>query len=110
MTRLVLGTSLVALSLAALVFLVWWWLAGTGRHRAPRPAAGGAGALEGAPAVLTGAGRADTDTLALQAADRADFAHCPAEQRRTAHFLHADGSRTCCGCSTTTSREEAARD
>lgn len=105
MTRLVLGTSLVALSLAALVFLVWWWLAGTGRHRAPRQTEGGAGVLEGAPAVPP-PGRADPDTLAFQAADRADFAHCPAERRRTPHFLHNDGSRTCAQCETTTAGDE----
>lgn len=107
MTRLVLGTSVLSASVVALVALAWWWLAGTGRHRAARPAAG---ALEGAPQVPPGPGRGDTDTLALQAADRADFAHCPAERRRTAHFLHPDGSRTCCGCATTTTCEEVPGD
>lgn len=133
MTRLVIGGGVLALSLAALAALVWWWwLAGHGRHRAPRrpgpllalppgvPAEDGPYGTETvlpvappAPSVLPAregvedGGGADAETLALLVdADRADFAHCPAEGRRTPHFLHGDGARTCCRCETRTAGDQ----
>uniref|UniRef100_UPI000B322B0C hypothetical protein n=1 Tax=Streptomyces scabiei TaxID=1930 RepID=UPI000B322B0C len=48
------------------------------------------------------AAAADPDTVALLEVDRADFADCPKQGRRTPHFLHPDGSRTCCECETQT--------
>ncbi|MEV5048202.1 hypothetical protein AB0N20_27295 [Streptomyces griseoincarnatus] len=133
MTRIVIGASVVAVSLALLAAVVWfWWLAGHGRHRAPRRPAtaegrdllvttaapdltGSAPALPAFPPVpsvlpsredLEEAGR-DADTVALLLdADRADFAHCPAEGRRTPHFLHSSGARTCARCETTTAGDQ----
>lgn len=120
MIRIVMGSSVVTVSLALLVVVVWcWWLAGTGRHRAPRRSPTGAGrtllVTTAAPLLLPSAspvlpardgeeepGR-DADTMALlQDVDRADFGHCPAEGRTTPHFFHRDGSRTCARCETTT--------
>ncbi|MET9819629.1 hypothetical protein [Streptomyces sp. NPDC006355] len=131
MTPLVIGVGVLALS-AALAFALWlWWASGHGRHRKPRQAApvllvahevpdGGPGETEcvvlsapPAPSALPSregqeeAGGADPDTVALLlAADSADFAHCPAEGRRTPHFLHRDGTRTCCRCETTTAGDQ----
>lgn len=123
MTRIVIGASVVAVSLTLLAAVVWfWWLAGHGRHRAPRqPATAEGGELLTAPALqavppappappsrqdLEEAG-GDADTVALLLdADRADFADCPAEGRTTPHFLHRDGSRTCARCETTTAGDQ----
>lgn len=102
MTRVVIGAGVLAVSLVALALMVWSLvLAGHGRHRAAhRPAELPSPAPAGVP---SGDG---PDTLALLLdADRADFADCPAEERRTPHFLHSDGSRTCCRCSTITAGE-----
>jgi hypothetical protein len=118
--RTAIGTGVLALSLAVLAALVWcWWLAGHGRHRRPRHAPDLLASTEAvsvqappAPSVLPlregveEAGGADPDTVALPGFDRADFDHCPAEGRRTPHFLHSDGSRTCCRCETTTAGDQ----
>lgn len=115
MTRLVIGGGVLALSLAALAALVWWWLAGHGRHRAPRRPGARLALPPGVPPVpsvlparegVEDGGGTDAKTVALLAVDRADFDHCPAEGRRTPHFLHSDGSRTCCRCETTTAGDQ----
>ncbi|WP_413808185.1 hypothetical protein [Streptomyces sp. OE57] len=136
MTRVVIGSSVLAVCLAVLVAAVWLlWLSGHGRHRRPRRAPAPARALlvttsapelpHGTEAALVQttpepsvlplqpevedqeeAGGPDSDTVYLLAADRADFAHCPAEGRRTPHFLHSDGSRTCCECETETAGDQ----
>lgn len=126
MTRLVIGGGVLALSLALLAGLVWWWLSGHGRHRAPRrpggllalppgvvaedgpygtetvlPVPPASSVLPAREGVEDGDG-VDAETVVFLAADRADFDHCPAEGRRTPHFFHGDGSRTCCRCETKT--------
>lgn len=47
---------------------------------------------------------AELDEL-LRAGDAVanDYAHCPAEDRTTFHAIHADGTRRCWTCNTTTS-------
>lgn len=106
--RVLIGGGVLVVCLALAAAGLCWWLAGNGRHRAPRRAPvaalppGVEPVLLQAPPVLPGG---DVDTVAFREADRADFAHCPAEARRTAHFFHADGSRTCCGCATETAGE-----
>lgn len=101
MTRIVVGALVLAVSLGLLTGLVWWWLAGTGRHRAtPTSAPASAGALEDAPPPEA---RPDTETVALRLAAHAGAAPCPGCQGlTTSHVFHGDGSRTCCRCSTIT--------
>ncbi|MFC8332807.1 hypothetical protein [Streptomyces olivaceus] len=130
MTPTVLGAAVVAASVSGAITLLWWWLSGQGRHRSrsraallvprgavPEDGPYGTGAIfvdvPPAPSVLPldaedreAAGGADPDTVAFLAADTADFARCPAEDRRTPHFLHRDGSRTCCRCETTTAGDQ----
>ena len=136
MIRIVIGCALLAASLAVLAAAAWvLWRAGGGRHRKPRriPAVTllaaptvPDGVPYGTEAVLVEVppapsvlplrpeaedreedGRADPDTVALLAdLDRADFAHCLAEGRRTAHFFHSDGTRTCCSCEPTTAGDQ----
>lgn len=123
MTPVLIAAAVLTACLALLAAAVRTWLAGSGRHRAPRrpsPLMAPPGPL-GLPD-----GQCDTDTVLLVLpalpsalhvphedrdsapeefegdADRADFDHCPAERRRTPHFLHRDGSRTCCRCRKTT--------
>jgi hypothetical protein len=125
-TRALIGSSLLVASLAVLAAAVWFlWLVGRGRHRRDRrpgpllpPGVPGPDGPYGTEAVLLLApptpsvlrlqeGEApETDTVALLAADRADFAHCPAENRRTPHFFHSDGTRTCCRCETPTAGDQ----
>ena len=105
MTRIVVGALVLAVSLGLLTGLVWWWLAGTGRHRATftptsTPAPASAGALEDAPPPEAGR---DAETVALRLAAHAGAAPCPGCQGlTTSHVFHGDGSRTCCRCSTIT--------
>ncbi|MFU0240373.1 hypothetical protein ACKI1J_32130 [Streptomyces scabiei] len=130
MIPVLIGGSVLAACLAVLAAALWaWWRAGQGRHRRPRRVEAPARALLvtatapelpcGTEAVLLTAppvastlhlrteeereaAAADPDTVALLEVDRADFAHCPKQGRRTPHFLHLDGSRTCCECETQT--------
>ncbi|AIV35553.1 hypothetical protein [Streptomyces sp. CCM_MD2014] len=117
MTPTVFGAAVLAASVSGAISLLWWWLGGQGRHRrqaravllAPRAAA--SVDVPPASAVLPldqedGGGEADPETVALLAVDTADFAHCPSEGRRTPHFLHRDGSRTCCRCETKTAGDQ----
>jgi hypothetical protein len=127
MIRAAIGAGVILLALAVLAAGAWWLLTGHGRHRKPRhtpaPAllAAGDGPDGTGPVVLdvppapsalpdeegqAEAGGTDPDTVWLKTADRADYDHCPAEGRRTPHFLHRDGSRTCCLCETTTAGEQ----
>lgn len=132
MTRVLIGSSVLAAALAVLAAAVWfWWLVGRGRHRRARrpfpllhlpPVAVNLDGRYGTEALFLlappepsvirlGEGQAEaeapgTETVGLLAADRADFAHCPADGRRTPHFFHSDGSRTCCCCETTTAGDQ----
>lgn len=105
MTRLILGASIVAVSCAALVSILWaLWRAGRGQHRAPHRAGG---PLLQLPPGTPGEHATDAETLALLLdADRAGFAYCPAEGQTAPHFLHGNGARTCCRCETTTAGDQ----
>jgi hypothetical protein len=134
-TGYLISGSLLAAALAVLAVAAWFWRqAGQGRHRRARrpgpllqlppgvPTPDGPYGTEAVlltvpptPSVLQlqededqeeGDGAPDTETVALLAADRADFAHCPDEGRRAPHFFHSDGSRTCCRCETTTAGDQ----
>ncbi|MGV2914623.1 hypothetical protein [Streptomyces alfalfae] len=127
MTQALIGGSILAAALAALAAAVWvWWMAGRGRHRRNRrsgplltlppitplessygteavvqPGSSGPSLIR-LPEQETGT----TDTVQFAVADRADFAHCSAEGRRTPHFIHRDGTRTCCRCQTITAGDQ----
>lgn len=101
MIQALVGVAFIGMSVAGAAVMVWvLWVAGRGRHRAPRCS----GALEAGPSPLAAPGAGDgPPTLVLLAdADRADLDYCEAERRRRPHFFHADGSRTCCVCQTLT--------
>lgn len=131
MTPAVIGAAVLAASVSVAITLLWWWLSGQGRHRrrgravllVPRGSAPGDGPYGPEPVLLLDVpptpsvlrldgedqaadDRADTDTVAFLSADIADFAHCPNEGRRTPHFFHRDGSRTCCRCETKTAGDQ----
>ncbi|MBL0778237.1 hypothetical protein G6541_13330 [Streptomyces albidoflavus] len=103
MTRMLIGTFFLSVAVGVLAWAVWSRLVGNGRHRRPgRPAD-----APYEPDDLFGveAGQADEDDedgAHYADADRADYDHCPTEGRRTPHFLHTGGARTCCSCKTTT--------
>ncbi|CAL9608795.1 hypothetical protein SUDANB1_05582 [Streptomyces sp. enrichment culture] len=94
--RALVGGSVLALSLAVAVALVWWSLRGTGRHRAPRrrpsqthPGTGLITPYEPDPiAVAYAAGEVEL----------ADTDYCPVHDRITPHAAHADGTSRCWPC------------
>ncbi|MCF3960334.1 hypothetical protein [Streptomyces fuscigenes] len=127
MTPVIVGAAIVAASLAAAAYLAWLWCAGQGRHRAPRHYRGPFLLLPPGPPPAPPTGTYGTGVLVLDAqlptvrpfgvedpstvallleADRAGLEHCPAEGRTRPHFIHTDGSRTCCECKTTTAGDQ----
>lgn len=97
MMRVLVGLFFLAVAFAVLLWAVWARVVGHGRHRRP------AGATHDETTSHGDESGGDMDTLTmLLAADRVDYDHCPAEGRRTPHYFHADGARTCCSCETTT--------
>ncbi len=72
------------------------WGLKTRRHREPAPAA--------PPAASTSLldERVLAEQLGAGSLEASAWAICPVEERARLHAVHADGSRTCWTCSTTT--------